>query len=160
MSVPIISTEDEGFLNKAREWLTEANHMLVEVYVPHSGAGSDLYIVESFEQLQQLIFNARHETFLTLLRGPIFLMQGVVDDDFIKKCCSLFVTKDTYMVIFPCFCPDLYDVLGWGTRAVGLNLLLEELRGKLVWVGEEPFIVAPDDASERHLANYVFAQKL
>lgn len=159
MDVEILSTEDEEFLRKAKEWMTEANHMLVEVYVPHSGAGSDLYVIESFKQLQELVFNAKTEMFITLLRGPIFLMQGVVDEDFIQQCCSLFATKDTYMVIFPSFYPDLYDVLGWGTRAVGLDLFLDQLRGKLVWVGEEPSIVAPDDASGRHLAFYAFAQK-
>ena len=159
MDIEILSTEDRRVFNKASRWLKNNGHILVEVYVPNSDVGSGLFIIESDERLKNLLLSIESKTFLTVLRKPIFLMQGIVDDNFIEQSCAVFSTKDTYMVIIPAFYPNHYKELGWGTRAVGLDLLLEQLHGELVWIGEEPIVISVDDASRYHLQYYIFAQK-
>jgi hypothetical protein len=159
MDVAILSTEDKRFFNRASKWLKKNGHIGVEVYVPNSSDSGGLFVIESDEQFKTFLLNIKPETFLTVLRKPIFLMQGIVDDIFIQQACSLFSTKATYMVTLSAFYPNHYEELGWGTRSVGLDLLLEHLRGKFVWVGEEPTIISYDDASQRHLMDYIFARK-
>jgi hypothetical protein len=80
-----VSILDERVASIVQAWLKDSGDLLVDIYVPHSGAGGTFFLISTLEQFHQLVEQAHSGSIFTIFRQPKFPIRGTVDDAFIEK---------------------------------------------------------------------------
>ena len=129
------------------DWLEGNKELLIDVYHPHSGAGSLQYFIHSIEDLKQLIGNQTHpEIEITIFREKQYPLRGIADKELLEK--ALFNVKDGeyYSIIslendFPSSINFLED----GNSHLELRHDFSQVEGLKIGFGKNPFDAHDDE---------------
>ena len=158
--MPERTLDDPLLWEKLTAWLTDRPELLVDVYYPHSGGGSDLFFVFGLTGFRQLVDDAietcgkpRHldGAVITVIYPQQYPFRGQVDDEFIQKAVDHF--QDVTDL-------DISEGKAYPARArfesvddatqLG-QILRDQCFGRVVWIGPDPADVVPNLFSENKL---------
>ena len=123
------------------DWVTDTGELYVDINLPHSGGSSISYFIRSFQDLKDLVAQQTWpEIAITIFHRRQYPLRGVVDDGLAAKALHDIRDGEWYAIVslgdhFPAPCA----FLGGGDSHRELRQELEELTGKEVGIGKNPF---------------------
>jgi len=135
------STTDKEFLKSLEHWLRGQSEIMILVRYSRAGGSKSFEFFSSFPALRARLAQLKAETSVTAFRKPQLTLRGRVDDEFIGKGLSLIPAGSEFLVLET---DPRMATQQWlfhheaGESTDELQRVLEELRGRLVAIGEYP----------------------
>jgi len=135
------STTDKNFLESLEHWLREQSEIMILVRYSRAAGNKSFEFFTSFTALRDRLAKLKAETNVTAFRKPQLPLRGYVDDEFIAKCVGSIPERSEFLVLET---DPRMATQQWlyhheaGESTEELKHALEELRGRLVAVGQYP----------------------
>jgi hypothetical protein len=135
------STTDKKFLNAVESWLRDRSEIMILVRYSRAAGNKSFEFFTSFAALRERLARLKAETSVTVFQKTQLPLRGCVDDEFIGKCLSLIPAGSEFLVLET---DPRMATQQWlfhheaGESLDELRQVLEEMRGRLVAVGEYP----------------------
>jgi hypothetical protein len=121
-------------------WFKECGELFVALYSPHSGGGSDFYILRSVAELDHVIESAPcREVELCVYRGFPFPYRGAATAELAATAVDGLPDNEKYAIVsLERGFPDICEFLGETDSKPELARLVTEHGGKHVGIGLDP----------------------
>lgn len=135
------STTDKKFLKTLENWLGGQSEIMILVRYSGAAGNKSFEFFTSFAALRERLARLKAETSVTAFRKPQLPLRGRVDDEFIRNCLSLIPVGSEFLILET---DPRRATRQWlfhheaGESLDELQQALDELRGRLVAVGEYP----------------------
>lgn len=120
------------------DWLAKTGELYVDIYLPHSGGGSDEFFIRSMEQLKALIAKQTHpEIDITVFRLVQYPLRGIANEDLLEKALEEITDGVWFNIIYmdANSYPGQLSYGGSGDSHSELSQQITELFGTYVAVG-------------------------
>lgn len=135
------STTDKKFLKTLESWLGGQSEIMILVRYSRAAGNKSFELFTSFAALRERLARLKAETSVIAFRKPQLPLRGCVDDEFIRRCLSLIPPGSEFLILET---DPRRATRQWlfhheaGESLDELQHALDELRGRLVAVGEYP----------------------
>jgi hypothetical protein len=138
---PLPSTTHRRFLKTLEDWMRGQSEIMILVRYSRAGGNKSFEFFNSFAALSERLARLKAETSVTAFREPQLPLRGRIDDEFVGKCLSLIPAGSEFLVLETdprLAAQQWFSRHESGASREELRQVLEELRGRLVAVGEYP----------------------
>jgi hypothetical protein len=152
----IFSLTDNHFITTCKQWLLEANDLIVERANTQQRL---LFAIATVQQLDNLLLDCDKTDLITIVRGQQFTVRGRVNEKFIQTAISRCTESVAYSIMQPAFYPNplLQQAIGTGRNTV--EHVLSYFMGQNIWFGETINFIAIDDLTIADENNFLFGKK-
>lgn len=149
------SINDSAFQQKVKEWIDSEGEIYINVGFWRAGGANVHIVCNSFNLFIDILYPLKDKKgAVTVLRHPLFKVQGIVDGDLLKQAMSIFPDgKDWFLI-----CPDHqspYNTIGSGDRThKDMEALFQRLKGRFVVMGEDEDFPPDEDRNDVLVARF------
>jgi hypothetical protein len=133
----LLHADDRAGLDR---WFSESGELFVDVYHPHSGGGSEHFLLRSVSELDRLLETRPcREIELCVYRGTPFPYRGIAGPELAAEALAGLPEGDRYAVAsLEAQIAGACEILGDTESKEELEALVAEVAGRLVGIGLHP----------------------